>query len=81
MWAWAPDEQGSRTALEELLDSAGPDPLRYAQVHSGNVLPDALHPRRVLYLSRRTQGRWIAELQRAQYAGLYDDAVVSVRLT
>lgn len=50
-------------------------------MHLGNVLPAALHPRRVPYLDRYPYGKWIAMLERAQYAGLDgDDTVVTFRL-
>ena len=84
VWVWGPDERTARQTLEEALRRRDPGALQYleyVQVHLGNVLPAALHPRRVPYLDRFRDGKWIAMLERAQYAGLYgDDAVVTFRL-
>ncbi|ASN83414.1 hypothetical protein [Deinococcus ficus] len=83
-WVWAPDERTARQTLEEALRRRDPGALQYlesVQVHLGNVLPAALHPRRVPYLDRQLYGKWIAMLERAQYAGLDgDDTVVAFQL-
>lgn len=84
VWVWAPDERTARQTLEEALRRQDPGALQYlesVQVHCGNVLPATLHPRRVPYLDRHRDGKWIAMLERAQYAGLDgDDTVVAFRL-